>query len=158
MYDSVTADAIPREAEMVACYVSGRYANSAYVQARFRPPAVIVRVGVFVDTALHSDVLDIEAEDSRPVQFHPWAERMANEGVVRPTAYGTLGTCREVARMAPAGSVVDFWVADWTGHPHELTIPGHHVVAVQYASPTSGSGGDFDLSVVYDDTWHPSGR
>jgi hypothetical protein len=154
MFDSVDMGAIPRTAEMVACYVGGRWINLGVAATRFVQPTVLIRISPFSSDLQLADVLDIEQGDAKPLDFHPWAVRMANAGVLRPTAYGTLGTCREVARLAPKGSVVDFWVADWTGHAHTLEIPGHHVVAVQYASPTSGSGGNFDLSTVADDTWH----
>jgi hypothetical protein len=156
MFDSVNWGAIPRAAVMVAGYANGRYANYVALKRRF-PRAVVLGISVR-GTDLHglAHVLDIENGDATPAEFHPWAVSMADQLVHRPTAYIEASRAHEIVALAPAGSVPDLWLADWTGEPHELTVPGAHVVAVQFAAPGAGSPGDYDLTAVYDDSWHPA--
>jgi hypothetical protein len=153
MYDSVDVQAIPPTATMVAAYANGRWKNYDAMRARF-PAAVVVSISVVADHTQLAHVLDIEVGDAAPSQFYSWARSMANAGVIRPTAYCNRSTVPSVLAGRPRGVIVDLWVADWTGKAHPLTFQGANVVAVQYASPAQVSGGHFDLSAVYDASWH----
>jgi hypothetical protein len=156
MYDSVTTSAIPSNATMVAGYVNGHYANVVELRKRF-PHATILGISVFGNEKEElADVLDIENGDAEPEEFRSWAVAMADAGVVRPTAYVARSNLIALLSMQPKHVLTDVWVGDWSGRPHPLSAPRANVVAVQYASPEQHSGGDFDLSAVYDDTWHPS--
>ena len=155
MYDSTTATDIPLEAHMAGCYANGNTANFPQVKARF-PNKPVVSISVFGsrhDELAH--VLDMERGNSTPAQFQGWAHAMANQGVRRPTAYCDRSTVPQVLALRPPGVIVDLWVADWTGIIHNLSFPGANVVAVQYINPGTGSGGHYDISAVWDDTWHP---
>lgn len=138
---------------MVAGYANGRYANYPALKARF-PHIPVISISVNAHPHELAHVLDVELGDATPAAFHPWATSMANSGVVRPTAYCSLGLAHQVLALAPRGVTVDMWIADWTGHPHRIALAGANVVAVQYASPGHGSPGHYDLSAVWDDTWH----
>ena len=59
MYDSTDADAIPRDAQMVAGYVDGRYAWSGEDWARFAEHTVRVRISAVGATHL-AEVFDVE--------------------------------------------------------------------------------------------------
>ena len=154
MYDSTAVSDLPATARMVACYANGRYANYAAAKARF-PRIPVVSISVSSGSGDLAHVLDVENGDALPARFQPWAHDMANRGIRRPTAYCSRTAAPLLLRLAPPGVVVDLWVADWTGQPHPLTFPGANVVAVQYAAPGHGSPGHYDVSAVYDDTWHP---
>ena len=156
MFDSVTISDIPKGAGMIGAYANGRWANYPEARRTF-PTETVVSISVNGHHNELAHVLDVERGDSDPVAFVPWATAMADQHVVRPTAYINLGAVGQLMAYQPHGIVPDLWVADWTGEPHSLTIPGAHVVAVQYAAPGHGSWGHFDVSAVYDDTWHPRG-
>lgn len=153
MFDSTTIADIPRTALMVAAYANGRFAN--YPQARSLFPGKPV-VSISVNGAHHqlAHVLDIEGGDATIRDFLPWATAMANQGVVRPTAYASLGTATKLLELQPLGRIADLWVAHWTGSPHTVALRGANVVAVQFSAPGHGSAGHYDVSAVYDDTWH----
>jgi hypothetical protein len=153
MYDSTTIATIPASAPMVAAYANGRYQN--YEQARVRFPRIPV-VSIAVNTSGFAHVLDIEQGDATPEQFHGWATAVANRGVRRPTAYCSRSTATAVLRSAPPGVVTDLWLADWSGTAHPLSLPRANVVAVQFAAPGHGSPGHYDVSAVFDDSWHAS--
>jgi hypothetical protein len=155
MFDSVTAEAIPASATMVAGYANGRWANFTAMKARF-PRAVVLGISVNAAHGQLAHVLDIENGDATILDFRAWAVAMAHAGVRRPTAYIARSRLSELLAQQPAGIVTDVWVADWSGAPHPVAVSRANVVAVQYASPAQHSGGDYDLSVVYDYTWHPS--
>lgn len=162
MFDSVTMADIPATVNewipppVIACYADGKYRNIEEAWRRF-PRCRIITIDVFGnERGGLAQVLDIERGDATPNQFHEWARARANKGVSRPGCYGTIGTCIEVCRLAPFGVVTDCWVANWTGRPNHPVIARGNVVAVQYASPKQGSGGHYDRSIIWDDSWHRS--
>lgn len=157
MFDSVTVSDIPRAAMMVAGYANGRYANFPALVKRF-PQAI--RLGIAIDGKDFrqlAHVLDIENGDAEPSDFGPWARSMLAQYVHRPTAYIQASRLHELLEYhRPGDPPLDVWAADWTGHPHEIVLKGVNVAAVQFAAPGYGSPGHYDLSAVYDDTWHPA--
>jgi hypothetical protein len=148
MYDSTNPGAIPTDAQVVAGYVDGRYAWSPSDWARF-PGAV--RIGIAVRASTNNgDVLDCEPGNATPAECPGWVKLRQAAGLAVPTIYMSLFLWPQV-QDACRGLEVAWWVAQWTGQPH--VIGG--AAAVQYADSVT-SGGDYDLSAVYDDTWHPS--
>lgn len=151
MYDSVEVAALP-PGTMFAAYADGRWPNYWAVRSRF-PSATVVSIATNPNVGL-AHVLDVEPGDARASQFQAWAHRVASAGVRRPTAYLSREAVPGLLGMAPHGVIVDLWVADWTGHEHELAFRGANVVAVQWAAPGHGSPGHYDVSTVWDPTWH----
>jgi hypothetical protein len=142
MYDSVTPGDLPADAELVAAYVDGDYANVAEV--RFRcPRATIARITVTGRYGV--PVCDCETGDLTPLAAVLWARTELDSGRL-PTIYCNLATWPTVKRLAGVRGLtgrVNYWIADWgLGRPASL-LPG--AVAVQYASdPVS----DLDTSIV----------
>jgi hypothetical protein len=149
MYDSTNAFDIPAGAEIVGGYVDGHYVWGPDSWARF-PNAQKVRIAVF-STTNDGDVLDVEPGNAGPGDAPNWIRLRQRSGLKRPTIYCSRSTVPAV-QAACAGLEFDLWVAEWTGQPH--LVPGS--VATQYASPETGSGGHYDLSVT-NGTW-PSPR
>lgn len=144
-YDSASPAAIPASARMVLWYLDGRYAWPADQLARF-PRAV--KVSITVQGHPAADIADVENGDLTPASAADWIRSRAGH---KSTVYCSLDTAPKV-REACQGLAYDLWVADWTGQPHEIG----GAVAVQYADPAHGSGGDWDLTCVTDDGWYPS--
>lgn len=149
MYDSVNWAAIPANAQMVAGYLApSSFAWPAAAWARF-PNAVKVQIAVRASTNA-GQVLDVESGDATPAQAPGWvAMRRAANPPVDPTVYCSASAWPTVqAAFASAGlAQPHYWIASYPGGG--AVIPSG-AVAHQYADPNSGSGGDWDLSVVAD--------
>ncbi|MFI5782271.1 hypothetical protein [Nocardia sp. NPDC051570] len=146
MYDSTSAKDIPADAAMVAGYIDGRFKWSQSDWARF-PKAIKVHIAVDPH-ADAGEVLDVEQGDSRPDQAPGWIRMRQAAGVKRPTIYCNRSTWPAV-QAACKGLTYASWVAEWTGHAHEI----EGAVACQWADPGHGSPGHYDLSLVVDDSW-----
>jgi hypothetical protein len=146
MYDSTNAAAIPQTAEIVAGYVDGLYRWSDADWARF-PNAQKVRIAVLATTN-DGLVLDVEAGNYPASAAPGWIRMRQGNGLARPTIYcsriGTPGYGMADVQAACVGLQYDLWIADWTGSQHMVSGS----VATQYASPGTGSGGAYDLSVT----------
>lgn len=149
MYDSETPAAIPPGAEIVAAYVDGQWPDFDQLVA-LHPDAK--HVSITVEGAAGAMVGDLEVPNFHSTTMEQCADngaRWAKSEITagrRPTLYYSRANAGIVATALSANGVaaadVDFWVADWTGQPH--LIAG--TVATQYASPGTGSGGNYDLS------------
>ncbi len=144
MHDSITAADIPRDAHIVAGYVSGRYKWSPADWARF-PNATKVRIAT---SAAVDDghVLDVEPGDATPGEAPGWVQMRRRAGV-DPTVYCNLGALPAVRAAFAAAGVAQphYWVARYDNVP---AVPAG-AVAKQYCDPAT-SGGHYDLSCVAD--------
>ncbi len=140
MRDSVSASAIPADTPVVAGYADGLYAWSPADWARF-PNAV--KLSIAVRPATSADILDIETGDALPSDAPGWCDRFNRPGRRRPTLYCNLSNWPAV-KAAVGARQVDYWVADYTGSPHN--VPG--AVACQYHD-----FGGYDESNIIDPTW-----
>ncbi|GAA2813903.1 hypothetical protein GCM10010441_43290 [Kitasatospora paracochleata] len=140
MYDAVTVANIPSEAEMVAGYVDGKFANMTEMSARF-PQAVHVPIAVFPSTNA-GVVLDVEPGDARPDQAPGWVQMRRSAGV-DPTVYCDSSRWPTVRAAFDSVGVAQphYWIADFDG---DASIPAG-AVAKQYQSTHA-----FDKSVVAD--------
>lgn len=149
MYDSETTAAIPADAEIVAGYVDGQWPNFDEIVANF-PGAQ--HVSITVEGRPGARVGDLEVPNFNSATMQEcaargavWAKSEIAAGR-RPTLYyskdfaGIVGNALSEAGVAFHD--VDFWVGDWTGVAH--LVGGS--VATQWASPATGSGGNFDIS------------
>lgn len=154
MYDSDTAADIPADAPAVAGYVDGAAADFHELEQTHagKPVISITRTTPGIGNAR---VADAERGALTYAGAAEWARNEIELGR-RPTIYYSKDFAGDVTAALKAAGVavadVDYWVADWTGEPHEI----EGAVAVQYASPTvpavDGPTGHFDLSVA-DASW-----
>ena len=141
MVDSATPGNIDRSAEVVAGYIDGDYAWSLADWHRLPGQKVVITVAGDV----RANVADVENGCMTPEQAAAWID--AKEKAARPEA--TIYCSRSdlpAVRAACAGRSCYFWVADWTGKPHEVA----GTVATQY---TGDPHGGVDLSMVYSQEW-----
>lgn len=140
-YDSVTIADVPAKAEMVACYVDGRYRNEPEARKRF-PKATIVTITVTGQAGAH--VADCEMGDLDPAAAARWAKAEVKAGR-KPTIYCAASQWSTVKR-AVGRTKVSWWIADYDGKP---VIPAG-AVAKQYLGSPGNSPGHYDVSVVVD--------
>lgn len=153
MYDSTNAADIPIDAAAVAGYVNGEFAWSPEDWARFTAAS---KLGIDVKNAGAGGALDIEKGDADIPDAPSWVANRHAAGIGRPWLYIDRENWQALhdELIASAGRPVGglewgYWVADWTGEPHELELPdGTKADAVQYADPAT-SGGHFDLTAIY---------
>jgi hypothetical protein len=147
MYDSTDADRIPLSAQMVAGYVTGRYRWSTANWARF-PHASHIRIDVDGSAPFASDVADVERYDLTIPEAVAWVKKRHEVKGWWSCCYISLNGLADL-RAAMGSLPVEYWVAQWTGHPH--AVDGARVCSIQYAN-TPG----FDLSVVPNAAWFPT--
>lgn len=142
MYDSTDPGAIPTSATIVAGYVDGAYVWPASGWALH---ANATHVTIAIETTTPADVLDVETGNpATPATTVTWATSMRSKGR-NPTVYCNRSTwpAMQTAFIAAGVAQPGWWIADWTGHPHDIA----GTVAVQYANPDT-SGGHYDLSTT----------
>lgn len=144
MYDSDVASDIPADAQLVAGYVD---IWTAADWARF-PNAVKVRIARNVNES--GDVLDVESGDAQPSQAPSWVLWQRNSFHADPTIYVSESAWQSVRDAFAAQHVPEphYWIASYQ-LPNDPSIPAG-AIAHQYASPSYGSGGHWDLSNVVD--------
>lgn len=144
MYDSVSASAIPTDADIVAGYVDGAYVWSDSDWARF-PRSRKVRIAVFSDTN-DGHVLDVEQGNATPAEAPGWVLDRRRAGV-DPTVYCSLSIWTDLRNAFTHANVAQphWWIAHYD---NVVTIPVG-AVAKQYADDTM-VGQHYDLSAVAD--------
>jgi hypothetical protein len=153
MLDSATPEAIPDSAPMVAGYVNGRYAWPKAAWERFADrPAV--RINVTGDPAAGGDALDVETGDATPADAPAWYDARKAAGAKNLAIYCSRDTLPAVNQHMGARRFFR-WVATLDGTCH---IDGHPPLrgpaAVQILG-AAAAGVNADISLVYEDAWHP---
>lgn len=156
MFDSVTINQIPADAQAVAGYVDGKFANLAELKDRF-PHARILTIAV--NAAHDADALDIEQGDATPAQAAAWFLRQKARGVNRPCLYASAFVmdtevipALDAAGIGPAE--IRLWSAHYTGTAH-LCGPsscrelGRTADATQFTDRALGR--NLDQSLLADD-------
>jgi hypothetical protein len=154
--DSTIAADIPVQGTQLAMgYVNGRYAWSVQDWARF-PDAghVTIDVNGHAPTA---DVLDVESGDASVSQAPSWAKLHNRASSFPAVIYCSRDILTPLFNAMDAnglriGHDFKIWIATLDGTRTVADMTG--VVAVQYAGEL-GTGGHYDESIVYDDTWKP---
>ena len=114
MFDSVTASEIPANAQAVAGYVDGRFANVAELKDRF-PHAHILSIAVFPEH--DADCLDIETGDASPADAAGWYARQRARGVARPCLYASASVMQNAVLPAlNAAEIPRSAVRLWSAH------------------------------------------
>ncbi len=153
MYDSTTPWSIPRDAEMVAYYVDGRYAWPSEWLDLF-PNAV--KVGISAVGARGAQVGDVETGCIWPPENAvPWVLQARSEGY-DPTIYVNERNdwSPTILAFLAAGVPAPHW---WVAHYDGVRDLPTGAVAKQFAHPGDGgpsvpweTGAHYDLSVVAD--------
>lgn len=156
MYDSTNMAAIPADAQIVAGYP---YAFPVDYAAF--PDALQVWIdqhGNHPDTCHVADYENGAIGSPTAIRnwviawhgLHPVGLAAVNGYFDIPTVYFDLNNQKTVMN-ALSGLTYDVWLAHYDAGTNP--VPGTSLL--QYATPTSNppSGGDYDKSVVYDDTW-----
>lgn len=153
MYDSVDVNSYPADTQIAAGYVNGHWPTANDLPARF-PGAEIVTIDVN-GSRPDARVLDMEWGDATPDMCPPWAAAHGMDP--EPVIYCSLSRVAEV--LAAFGGVGKFrlWTGHYTGNAHicdkACGLPDEAdglVVATQWADPGTGSGGNYDVSLVAD--------
>ncbi len=149
MYDAVDVAAIPADATVVAGYIDGNWPTFDALVKAF-PDARHVSIATGTTGGAGAMVADCETGDFTPQSAAHWAKGEIDTGR-RPCIYYARSNAAAVGAALKAAGVpigaVDYWVADWTGSAHLLAGS----VATQWASPSTGSGGNFDVSETAED-------
>lgn len=146
MADSTDAADLPVGKDLYAGYVDGAWPSYDAIKARF--PAATV-VGICTNPGNSAGVVgDGPPDDGSWDEWVQWVQRRRGAGV-DPTMYTDASGWQSGKTAFAAHNVPEphWWIADWTGTAAE---PPAGAVALQYASPSEGSGGHFDLSTVAD--------
>jgi len=141
MYDSVNVNSIPANAQMVAGYVDGRYANLHLLRGRF-PHAVIVGIAVRSHTD-DGQVLDVEKGDATRIEALSWVQMRRRAGA-DPSVYVDASQWDAVRNVFQDAGIPEphYWIAHWDG---VVSIP-KGAVAKQFES---NSGYDTSVTSTY---------
>lgn len=158
MRDSTNPEDIPTDGtDLVAGYLNGAYAWPADAWARF-PAAGHVTIDV-TGGRLDADVLDVEAGDASVHTAVRWVQqkyRLAHD--YPPVIYCDRETrpqliqAMDESRLS-VGVHYRLWIATLDGTAMLADMTG--VVAVQ-SEGQPNTGGHYDESIVYDDSWKPT--
>lgn len=159
LYDSVTLDAVPADAEAVAGYTSGRWPTFPELSKRF-PKARHLSIAV---SAEHdADCLDIENGDASPAQAPAWIRRQKARGIKKPVVYSSVSEMPHVLSVLKASGIKRSQVRVWTAH---YTFKAHRcnkncgygfttlADATQYSDKALGR--NLDVSLVSDAFFDP---
>jgi hypothetical protein len=155
LIDSTTPlQSIPDTAEMVGTYCNGRFAIPLHVVKARWPKAKHVRINIDADPNL-GDCLDIETGDATPNHLDEWAKaRLA--GGVPPENLAVYCNRATLPAVQQATKLHLFhWVATLDGN---LVIAGYrplHSPAAVQAINANMAGANVDISLVFEDGWHP---
>jgi hypothetical protein len=157
MYDSTTADDCPPGADLYAGYISGTWLTYDRLLQLYGSSKM---VSVSVTAAQAAEVLDIESGDATPDQAPSWWQRSRQADVERPCCYCNQSTEPAVDEALHAAGVPTtqacFWIATLDGTIVQGVTPhGYPIVACQNQGQAQ-TGGHYDSSVVFDDSW-PTG-
>lgn len=142
MYDSVTPERIPADAQLVAGYIQGPYAWSAADWARF-PHAVHVQIAT-VAYPPAGMVLDVEAGDAAPDLAPVWVNARRAAGV-DPSVYMSMSAWPTVRAAFTTRGMREphYWVADYD----DIAVVPVGAVAKQYVNERPAG---CDTSIVLD--------
>lgn len=152
--DSTTPRLIPVSGtDGVLVYANGDYIWPEEQVARFTAAGKqVAHIDVIGNGWRLAKILDVERYDATIGTARTWIPQR-NEFRGDATIYTGHDNLDE---LFSACHGLAYWliVADWTGSPHELSMPlpaGVKMAGTQYATVP----GNFDTSAIYADQWHP---
>lgn len=152
--DSVRLLADPQAADVAFFYVNGSYAQKpSDVAARF-PGKVTLGIDV-LGTAPQAAVRDWETGD-KGGNLEQWViGHNKASGAKDACVYCNRSTVAEVRQLTGTQVLgVDYWLIVATLDGTLVTGPG--IVGCQVVTTGPAATGQYDLSVIWDDGWHPS--
>lgn len=156
MRDSITASDIPASGvQIIAGYVNGKISQWS-TEDWFRFPGLSL-VTIDVDGSRpDADILDVETGDATVETAVAWVRTKLSRGTsFLPILYCNRATLTPLFNaLQAAGYHVNTHFKTWIGTlDGTMSVPDMTgVVAVQYAGDKQ-TGGHYDQSIVYDDTW-----
>lgn len=119
MFDDVTVGLDPANAQAVAGYVNGRYANFDEVVKKF-PNAK--HLSISVTSTGNAECLDVERGDATNDVVAAWVKRQSARGVYRPVVYTSLSNAQTLVNLlAKEGlprTAYRLWTAHYSGRAH----------------------------------------
>lgn len=117
MFDSITLDAIPKDAKAVAGYVNGSWATYPEIVKRW-PKAK--HLSIAVSSSVDARCLDVEPGDATPADAPGWIKRHRGR---TPIVYSSLSQAQDVVNVLgeaglKQGRDYRLWVAHYTDKPH----------------------------------------
>jgi len=129
MFDAISVDQIPKDAQAVAGYTSGNWPTFPEVQRKF-PRAH--KLSIAISASHDADCLDIERGDASPSDAPGWVKRQMPR-VKRPVVYASRSDMPAVLRSLASGGLgrsrVRVWSAHYTYKPH---ICGPHTCGASF--------------------------
>lgn len=150
--DSTTPAGMPRWADMQAFYVDGQFAATAQQIASWHGPKVLITVTG--NPSSDSDMIDVETGDATPDAIPAWYDARHALGVRNLGVYSNrdqFAACTAALGTRRAAR----WLAT-LGGPILHTFDGVPIDACQAFGSTL-TGGDYDLSIVFNEAWHAGG-
>ena len=97
LFDTITPEVIPPDAQAVAGYTSGAWPTYDYVKEHF-PHAY--RLAICIDARHDGHMLDVEQGDAEASEAPAWLMRQLGRGVGRPVLYASEWTWTQELRPA----------------------------------------------------------
>jgi hypothetical protein len=124
MYDTVTVDTVPADAQYVAGYVGGSWPTFEPLRRRF-PHARALSIAP--EANMDAECLDVEPFDATNTQAPAWFSRQKARGILKPVFYTSASNVQALVNtLAAAGihrSEYLIWSAHFTYSPH-VCAPG----------------------------------
>lgn len=115
MFDSVTPEAIPSNANNLAGYVDGAFQTIPYLRKHWPNAHHILPITVFGHTAAHC--LDVEVSDASPSDAVDWIHDRHQAGVQHPKVYANLSTWVQIIGFIEKARMPRDRFRVWTAHP-----------------------------------------
>lgn len=152
MADSTTVADLPEWVSVKAFYVDGIYAATVQQIDAWKGPKVLINVTG--DPGHGGDMLDVETGDATPAAIPAWYDAQAAKGTRYLGVYSNrdnFTACTQALGARPAAR----WLATLDGTVLH-TFDGHPIAACQ-AFGEALVRAHYDLSLIFDETWHPEG-
>lgn len=153
MFDSVSVDQIPVDAEAVAGYVAGSWPTFNTLVQRF-PHAH--RLSIAVNAGEDADCLDCEPGDAVPGDVPGWVSRQHQRGLDRPVVYASASSVQEIINLLSAHGIFRdrylIWSAHYTMSTHICApdVCGYPAAdATQFSDRALGRNLDESLCAAY---------
>lgn len=158
MYDSVTVEAIPSDAEYCAGYVNGLYANIPRIEAHC--PHVKHILTIDINGRANAECLDVEPGDASAAQVPGWVREQRLRGIAKPVVYTSASYVTTVLRALYGAGMsrgdIRLWSAHYIG-PHicnpNCGYGNWTADGTQYTQ--TGYGRNLDISLLREDFFGP---